>query len=126
MGKGTLKQNGVHLQEHEYATVRLLLDNGFDVELIPPSQIKGFHIADIMVQGLPWEIKSPQGSGKKTIENNIQNAAQQSENVIIDLRRCKLPQEKAIREVEYHLKSSKRIRHIKVITRDEKILDFIK
>ena len=32
MEKGRLTQNGVHLQEHEYATIKLFLDKGFDIE----------------------------------------------------------------------------------------------
>lgn len=49
MGKGNLKQNGVHLQDHEYATVKLLLENGFDIELIPPSQIKNLKMPDMIL-----------------------------------------------------------------------------
>lgn len=50
MEKGKLKQNGVHLEEHEYNTVKYLLESGYDVELIPPSKIKtssdaGYHFA---------------------------------------------------------------------------------
>lgn len=80
METGILKTNGVHLEEHEYATVKLLIENGFDVELVPPSRIKGLRMPDIMIQGVPWEMKSPQGDGKRTIMNTIQNAAHQSGN----------------------------------------------
>lgn len=72
MFKGRLIQNGVHLQEHEYATVKLLLNNGYDIELIPPSQIKDFHTPDITMDGCPWEIKAPIGTGKKNIQNIMQ------------------------------------------------------
>ena len=60
MKEGNLTQNRVHLKEHEYATVKTLLKNGYDVELIPPSEIKGLRMPDIMLQGIPWEMKSPQ------------------------------------------------------------------
>jgi hypothetical protein len=46
MNKGKLIQNGVHLQEHEYATVKFFLELGYDIELIPPSQIKSLHSPD--------------------------------------------------------------------------------
>ena len=36
-----------------------------------------------------WELKSPLGSGKRTIANNLRDAAHQSENIILDLSRCK-------------------------------------
>ena len=91
MKKGILIQNKVHLKEHEYKTVKLLLENGYDIELIPPSVIKGLRMPDIMMKGVAWEIKSPEGNGKNTIKNTAQNASHQSENIIIDLRRTKIP-----------------------------------
>ena len=57
MKTGILKTNGVHLQPHEFHTVRLLLDNGYDVELVPTAHIKGLQMPDIMLNGVPWEIK---------------------------------------------------------------------
>ena len=55
MEKGILKANGVHLANHEYNTVKLLTENGYDVELIPPSVIKGLRMPDIMINNVPWE-----------------------------------------------------------------------
>ena len=48
----------VHLADHEYKTVKLLTENGYDVELIPPSVIKGLRMPDIMINNVPWEIKT--------------------------------------------------------------------
>ena len=124
MEKGKLTQNGVHLQEHEYATVKTLLENGYNVELIPPSRINGLRMPDIMLQGTPWEMKAPQGGGKCTILNTLQSAVNQSRNLIVDLRRCKLTDEQAIKELKYHFQHSKRVRRMKIITKDAKILDF--
>ncbi len=126
MTKGKLKQNGVHLEEHEYKTVKLLLEQGYDVELIPPSRIKNLRMPDITLQGLAWEMKAPTGEGKKTIKNIVQNASHQAENIIIDLRRIKLAEEQAIKEIRHYYELSRRIRRLKIITKDEKILDFSK
>ncbi len=123
MKKGILIQNKVHLKEHEYNTVKLLLENGYDIELIPPSTIKGLRMPDIMMKGVPWEIKSPEGNGKNTIKNTVQNASHQSENIIIDLRRTKISQEQALKEFERYFRLSKRLRRIIIITKDEIILD---
>ena len=101
MKKGILKTNGVHLEEHEYETVKLLLANGYDVELIPPSVIKGLRMPDLMLNSVPWEMKAPEGDGKKTAQNTMQKAAHQAGNVIIDLRRCKMPEEIAIKEFKH-------------------------
>ena len=126
MKKGILKQNGVHLRDHEYATVKLLLENGFDVELIPPSEIKGLRMPDIMMNGIPWEMKCPQGNGKYTVQNTMQNAAGQSRNVIIDLRRCKMNETQALRDFEREYNKSNHIRKMKLIKKDAEILDFSK
>ena len=56
MERGILKTNGVHLEEHEYATVKLLLELGYNVELIPTSQVKGMRTPDISINGVLWEI----------------------------------------------------------------------
>lgn len=126
MINGKLKTNGVHLADHEYSTVKLLMENGYDIELIPPSSIKGLRMPDIMINNVPWEMKSPTGNGKHTIKHNIQNATHQSNNIIVDLRRCGLPQDLAIRELEQRFELSKRLRNMMIITNDEKIIDFTK
>ncbi|MBR1816264.1 MAG: hypothetical protein IJ763_06145 [Lachnospiraceae bacterium] len=126
MKKGKLIQNGVHLKSHEYNTVKIFLELGYDVELIPPSKIKGFRMPDIMLQGLPWEMKSPEGSGKRTFKNTVQNASHQSENIIIDLQRCPLAQEQAINELEHYFRLSRRLKRMKIVTKEKIVLDIKK
>ena len=126
MEMGILKTNGVHLEEHEYATIKLLLNKGYNVDLIPASQVKGIHTPDISIDGVLWEIKSPTGNGKNTIKHTLQNASHQSNNVIVDLRRCKMPENQAIKDLEQHFMLSKRIRRMKIISNEEKIIDFQK
>ena len=126
MNKGNFIQNSVHLETHEYNTVKILLENGLDVELIPPSRIKGLHLPDITINGVPWEIKSPEGKSKNTIKHNMQLAKEQSTNIIIDLARCGLPEDEAIRKIEREFKLSKRLRQLKIITKSKNIVDFSK
>lgn len=126
MEKGKLIQNKVHLRDHEYNTVKLFLEQGYDIELIPPSQISGLRLPDIMMCGVPWEIKSPVGHGKNNMKHTIQNAKPQSSNIIVDLRRSDIPTEKAIKDLEHHFKLSKRVRRMKIVVDDEKILDYKK
>ena len=124
--KGTLTQNGVHLEDHEYETVKTFLENGHDVELIPPSQIKDVHTPDVLIDGVPWEMKSPTGNGKNTIQNIMHKASRQSGNVIIDLRRCERDKERAENEILNALNDSKKIRKVKIVTSDGEILDISK
>ncbi|MBR1674015.1 MAG: hypothetical protein IJ703_03545 [Eubacterium sp.] len=126
MKKGHLIQNNVHLQDHEYATVKLFLDLGFDVELIPKSQIAKYRQPDIMMCGVAWEIKAPIGTGKKNIENVMQGAAEQSRNIIVDLIRSKMPEEEAIKGYKHCFDISKRIIRMKIIRKNREIIDFSK
>ena len=126
MSKGNLTQNNVHLKEHEYQTVKLLLEQGFDVELIPPSAIKGVKMPDIVMLGVAWEIKSPEGSGKYTLKNAIQNASHQSQSIIIDLRRYPSDESKAIKSIDRHFSLSRRLKRLKIICKDNTILDYNK
>ena len=73
--------------------------------------------------GIIWEMKSPQGKSKNTIKHTFQNAGHQSSNVIIDLHRCKLADEDALKDIRYHYKISKRIKRLKVIMKDKNIID---
>ena len=112
--------------EHEYSTVKYFLAQGQDVELIPPLQVKGMNTPDIQINGVTWEIKSPTGDGKHTMKHTIQNAKHQSRNVIVDLRRCGLVEDQAIRELEHHFNLSKRLRRMTIITNSENKLDYKK
>ena len=71
-----------------------------------------------------WEVKSPQGNSKNTIENSFKQAKSQSSNVLIDLSRIKLRSDVAIRQIiTYSKKSHKHIKHIKVLTKTGQIID---
>ena len=87
--KGKITPNGVVLKTHENATAVFLTEQGFDVELIPASNIEGVHTPDIKMDGLKWEMKAPLGEGNQLMENTIQRALRQSQNIIIDLRHTK-------------------------------------
>lgn len=126
MEKGKLTQNKVHLKDHEYQTVKTLLVAGYDIELIPPSAIKGLRMPDIIMQGIPWEMKSPEAFGKYTLKNAIQNASHQSQNIIIDIRRIPSREPQAIKELERHFTLSRRLRRMKIICKNDEILDYTK
>ena len=81
---------------------------------------------DIAVDGVKWEIKSPKGNGKKTIDNNLRAAHKQSRNVVLDLRRAKLHQSKAEARIRYYLGAgSHKIKRLKIITKTHKVIDIL-
>lgn len=80
---------------------------------------------DIEVAGLRWEIKSPIGDGKKTIENNFRTARKQSLNIVIDLRRIKMHQSKATARINFFLSKPSRLKKVLVITKSNKVIEIL-
>jgi hypothetical protein len=126
MKRGKITPNGVVLQTYENATVVFLTDQGFDVELIPPVQRKGARTPDIRMLGLEWEMKSPKSNGKYTIEHSFRSALKQSPNIIFDIRGSKIPQEKCVTEIERRFNDFKKVNRVMIITKKQKLLDFVK
>ena len=124
--KGKIIPNGVVLKEHENATVVFLTELGYDVELIPKSNVKGVHTPDIKFGKIKWEMKSPKGEGGSLMKNTIQKALKQSCYIIIDLRRTKRHQTKCLRELKKQFDNSRSIQRIMVITKSGQILEFRK
>lgn len=100
-------------KDHEMsATLILAAHFKADVVFLRPERKK---TPDIDVNGTKWEIKSPTGNGKKTIDNNLRAAHKQSRNVVLDLRRAKLHQSKAISRINYYLAAGPhKIKHLKL------------
>ena len=124
--EGNLTQNGVHLMEHEWKTVKYFLELGKDIELLPKSEIKDYHQGDFIMDGIAWEAKAPIGKGKYTVQNKLQEAVQQSCNVIIDLRRSKMFEDRAVKAYEREFQNNKGLRRMKIIKKDGELLDFRK
>ena len=111
-------KNLVH--PHEIVAATVLSWTGYDVEFLPTGEI---HSADIIYRGKIWEIKSPIGNKRRTIENNLRAALNQSVNVIIDLSRIKMDETKAIREITKQVKLARRLKSAIIITKNQKIIE---
>ena len=122
--KGKLIQNGVHLQEHEYKSVKFFLDQGIDVELIPRSKVHNLRMPDISMNGVVWEVKAPIGDGKNNAQNTMKNAKDQSRNIIIDLQRCKMDDDRAVKEFEREFLKLKHLKRLKIIKKNGETVDF--
>lgn len=114
---------GVFVEQHELDVAKVLNKLGKDVEFILPSRVKFSRTPDIRMDGLLWEIKSPKGSSSRTIENNLRTALKQSKNIIIDLRRIKIDETRAISQIMKQFKFSKLINRIILIKQNKEILD---
>ena len=116
---------GVFVEQHELDVAKVLNKLGKDVEFILPSRVKFSRTPDIKMDGLLWEIKSPKGSSSRTIENNLRCALKQSKNIIIDLRRIKIDETKAISQIKEKFIKIKTIKNIIIIKKNSTtFLDF--
>ena len=116
----------VVLQEHEIKTANFFARRNKTVEFLPRRYDKGIKIPDIKMDGVLWEIKAPQSNGKHTIEHSFRKALKQSENIIFDLRRSKMDEFKCISQLTKHFKDMKKIKHLLIITKSDKLLDIKK
>ena len=123
---GKIIPNGVSLEKHENDTIVFFTNLGFNVELIPPSNTPKAKTPDFMMDGKAWEMKSPQGKSCVTVEHAFKRAAKQSDNIIIDLRRTKIPTNESKASLEKLFKTSRRVKSLKIITKEQELLDFNK
>ena len=112
-------------KDHEIKAA-LIVANGYfksDIVFLRPEIYK---TPDLEVNSIKWELKSPLGQGKKTIENNMRTARRQSKNLIIDFSRMKLHQTKALANIQYYIQRYPRqFEHIIVIAKDERVIEIL-
>lgn len=111
---------GAMVQPHELVVASILSWTGFEVEFLPVASI---HTADIKFRGREWEIKSPKGKSSRTIENNMRLALKQFDNIVIDLSRIKMNEEKALKEVRRQAGLMRRVKKVIIITKSQKIIE---
>ncbi|MDO4612201.1 MAG: hypothetical protein Q4B29_01950 [Candidatus Saccharibacteria bacterium] len=110
------------IQSHEISAAGLLAKYfRSDVYFLSREVLK---TPDLRIKDQYWELKSPISNGKKTIENCLRAAAEQSQNVVLDLRRFPADYRIAINKTRYFLKCTpNKIKRIIFITKSNEILD---
>ena len=111
-------------EKHEYDTARYFADRGHDITFIPPNNSPKMHTPDFSMDGLDWEVKCPTGTSKRTIENNFRHAMLQSDNIIFDLRRSNLPEDKSISELERRFEQKRNVKRLLVIKKNGALLTY--
>ena len=113
-------------EKHELSTARYFAELGYDVEFIPPNNTPKMRSPDIVMDGVAWEIKSPIGKSRRTIENNFRNANRQSDNIIFDLRRIHLPEAVCMAQLEREFSISRHVKRVIVIKKSNEMVTFSK
>lgn len=99
--RGTIVvEPGSDAGDSELRIGRILSRRGMNVVHLGIVNEKNRTNPDIALDGASWEIKSPKGSSERTIENQFKRAKKQSGRFILDLSRCGIPDEQAIRQAE--------------------------
>ena len=112
-------------EKHEFETAKFFADMGKDIVFLKPSTIKGEHTPDILMDGFEWEIKSPQGNSKRTVENNFRNAVVQSRYIIFDLRRIRLHDNQCVTKLEKEFRARRYLKKLLIIKKDGTLIEII-
>jgi hypothetical protein len=80
----------------------------------------------ISMDGELWEIKSPLGSGKQTIQNQFRRAAKQSGNMILDISRSRLLEQNVVSKAKFEFKHANNIQKLIILNKSSIILEIHK
>jgi len=125
LGKVILPTNNPNPPEEHEIDVAYILAKYYRtaVEFILPIYDYKRKSADIMMNGVAWEIKSPRGNGKSTISNQLRNASKQSSNIIIDSRLTKMKDEDVEKRVRFSIQNKSSIKKVILVTKAEKVVE---
>lgn len=70
-------------------TAKALALAGYDIVFVDRPDKQGERVADILMDGDTWEMKSPRSDSLKAIERNVKRARNQSPCVVLDSRRMR-------------------------------------
>lgn len=108
---------------HELRVANILAMAGHVVEFLPPAKIKR---ADILLDGIEYEIKSPLTDKANTLEHMLKRALRQSPNLIIDSSRTngkKIRDDQIRKFLISKARQHKQIKRMLFITRNKQIID---
>lgn len=109
--------------EHELRVARILALAGHTVEFLPTRSQK---TADILLDGVEYEIKSPITSNSKKIIRNLKRALKQSQNVIIDSFRVKgMKDDALLKLLVSRARDQKTLKRLLLITKFGQIIDIM-
>lgn len=93
------------------------------VEFLKPVNDYKRPTADVVIQGVIWEMKSPEGDSKKnTIERQFKKGTKQSRNVVLDTRRTKLDDLEIEKKVLFEVKKRTSIKKVIMINKSKKVI----
>lgn len=114
--------NGVHPWPHEIKTAEALSNDGHTVVFISKSEIKHEKSADIFLDDIAYEMKSPTSSRLSAIERNIKKAMSQSMNIIFDSKRMKnVKDSQVLHELKKQLGNNRKIESLLFVDKKRRV-----
>jgi len=111
-------------EPHEVEAAWILARHfGAVVEFLQPSEGYKMKTADMVMNGVIWEIKSPTGSGRTTIPNQFHRASKQSSHIVFDARRVHLSEDVVLAQVRRETARRRHIRAVLFIAKDGTVLE---
>ena len=106
---------------HELRVAKILALAGYAVEFIPEINTK---TADILLDGIEFEIKSPKSANANSLEHILKKAVKQSCNIIIDTSRMKnVRDDNTRRFLINQVRIRRQINNLIMITKQGQIID---
>lgn len=120
-----IREPGLNVLEHEMKTADALAENGYIVEFVRKSEVDFEKSADVLINGVKWEMKAPKSSNIKTIDRNLRRAIKQSKCIIFDSRRMKNIPDKATKHelTACAYKHIQGIEHLIFVNRKGEVID---
>lgn len=114
--------NGVHPWPHEIKTAEALSENGYTIVFISKSEIEHEKTADVFLDGIAYEMKSPTSSRLSAIERNIKKAMSQSMNIIFDSKRMKnVKDSQVLYELKKQLSNNRKIESLLFVDKKRRV-----
>jgi hypothetical protein len=114
------------LEDHEVEVAWILAYHYNDViEFLRP--VDGYRIktADIVMNGVMYEIKSPIGHSKTTISRQIERAAKQSKYIVLDGRRTAISDTEIENKIRFVLSVRQSVQKVIFITKQQTVVEIL-
>ena len=116
--------DGVDVWEHELKTAQVLARQGHVICFIAKDNGHNIKSADVLVDEVPYEIKSLTSSKLSAVERNLKRAYHRSVNIVFDSRRMKYLPDKSIQnELIKQLMLTKNIKSVLFVNRKHEVID---
>lgn len=121
--KGIFIPAGRKVWQHELRVTEILAKAGYSVDFLPENRQKS---PDILLNGIEFEIKSPQTTSTNTLEHLLKKGLKQSPNLIIDTSRTSMRDDKMRNFLVTQMRKTKQIKKLLMITKKGRIIDIFK